>query len=88
MTPALPEGVRRALGGAELAGDDTGRSGSRVYRAGNVFLKIDKAGSLERAARLQEFFAAKGLASPLLCYETAGEEDYLLQTFLKLLRDA
>ena len=78
MSLVLPEAVRRAIGGAELVGDDTGRSGMRVFRAGNAFLKIGPASSLERAARMQEFFAAKGLSAPLLVYERTDEEDYLL----------
>ena len=78
MTPALPEGVRRLVGSAPLVGDDTGRSGSCVYRAGNAYLKIDAVGALERTARMQAYFAGKGLAAPLLCFESDGERDYLL----------
>ena len=65
--------------GLALAETDVGRSGARVLRAGeDAFLKIAPAGTLERAARMQEYLAGKGFASPLLSYETWQGEDFLL----------
>lgn len=74
----LPEKISRLLPQAELAGEDIGRSGAQVLRAGDMYLKIDDAGKLARAAAMQEYFAGKGLSAPLVAYEQAGGRDFLL----------
>lgn len=74
----LPDRIASFLGGAALEGEDMGRSGAQVLRAGGMFLKIDAQGSLARSAAMQEYFAKKKLSAPLIAYEQAGGKDYLL----------
>ena len=60
-----------------------GRSEAEVLRAGDCFLKIAPRGKLERAAALQEYFHAKGLAARLVAFDQDEERDYLLVEAVK-----
>lgn len=77
---SLPAALRRALNGAPLFREETGRSRAEVLYCparGGLYLKIDQPGALKNAALMQDFLAAKGLAAPLEAYESA-QRDYLL----------
>lgn len=74
----LPEEVLRLLRGGGLQPENLGRSGARVYRCGEYFLKIDRAGALSRAAQMQGYFASRGLSGELAGYAQADGLDYLL----------
>ncbi len=58
--------------------NDVGRSEAEVLRAGDCFLKIAPRGKLERAAALQKYFHAKGLAARLAAFDQDEARDYLL----------
>jgi len=74
----LPEKTARFLSGLPLEGEDIGRSGAQVLRCGDMFLKIDSEGALQRSAKAQEYFAKMGLSAPLVAYETENGRDFLL----------
>lgn len=79
MTPdEYPLSIRKCLQDTAFHPESIGRSGAQVLRFGDVFLKIDRQGTLVRAARLQEYFHAKGLSAPLIAYEQEAGMDYLL----------
>ena len=68
-----------SLSGLPLAETTVGRSSARVFRAGeDAYLKVGPAGSLLRAAGMQEYMAGKGFSAPLIHYETWRGQDYLL----------
>lgn len=60
--------------------EHSGQSGARtVYldRDGGAYVKIAARGALAGAARMQRFFAEKGLSAPVIAYESA-DRDYLV----------
>ena len=74
----LPDEIARLVGGDAPVADALGRSKARVYAFGELFLKIGPAGSLDRAALMQGYFAKKGLAQEPVAYVQRDGSDYLL----------
>lgn len=75
----MDERIRVFLAGLEdLKRDESGRSEAKVFCAGDAFLKVGPAGSLRRAAVMQDYFRRKGFASPLMAYDSDDAQDYLL----------
>jgi len=78
---ALPDAIAAEIGGAKLY-ESSGESGARTLFVDNnagLYLKIAPAGKLARAARMQGFFAEKGLSSPLVAYESAEQDTMLVE---------
>ena len=78
MRMVLPGKIAGLIGLGALEEDSMGRSGAQVLKAGEMYLKIDGEGKLERSARMQEYFAKNGLSAPLIAYEQAEGKDFLL----------
>ena len=74
----LPSSISRYLNASALEAEDIGRSGAQVMRCGDMFLKIDREGALQRSAIAQEYFAKMGLSAPLAAYERENGCDFLL----------
>ena len=78
---ALPDTIAAVIGRAKLY-ESSGESGARtmfVDKGEGLYLKIAPAGKLARAARMQGFFAAKGLSSSLVAYESAEQDTMLVE---------
>ena len=77
--PRLPEALARWIGDAALT-ESSGRSGMRTLRVGGArgaYLKIGPPGTLARAARMQRWWADRGLSAPVAQY-LSEDADYLL----------
>ena len=74
----LPGRIRRLTGELPLTENTVGRSDTQVFSVGGMHLKIGPAGTLQRAARMQEYFHGKGLSSALRGYVQEDGRDYLL----------
>ncbi len=79
----LPEEVRRLIDGVPLR-ENHGCSGAQTFyfpRDGGMYLKTAPSGSLERAWRMQAYFAEHGLSSPVVLY-VSGEQDWMVTAAL------
>lgn len=76
---SIPAEFHSFLSGADVYDSSCSRE-ARVYyidRDGGYFLKSSPKGTLEREARMTEYFSSKGLAAKVLGY-VSTEEDWLL----------
>lgn len=76
---ALPDELIRWIAGAPVW-ESSGESGARTVRIGRdggAYLKIAARGSLSLACRMQAFFSARKMSSPVLLYLSA-DRDYLV----------
>ncbi len=79
----LPEEVRRLIDGVPLR-ENHGCSGAQTFyfpRDGGMYLKTAPSGSLERAWRMQAYFAEHGLSSPVVLY-VSGAQDWMVTAAL------
>ena len=75
---AMPDELRRLIAGKPARAEDIGRSDAKVLMSEDMCLKIAPAGTLERAAVMQEYFHKKGFSAPLVKYIQSNGLDYLL----------
>lgn len=75
--------IAKILENRDAEVNSIGRSDAQVLQADGCFLKIALRGKLERAAALQEYFHAKGLAARLVAFDQDEQRDYLLVEAVK-----
>lgn len=76
--PSLPARIQKHIGPLFMESESISRSDAKVFRAGDMYLKIAPQGSLMRACQAQEYFHQKRLTSPVVEFVQENDQDWLL----------